>query len=77
MPFTSVQRIASLLLYSPSFIAATRLIFLAVLNGAALFPFNIKEEGLTHFGTWLTQNGITFYCSVPTVFRHFTQYSKG
>ena len=59
------------LLYSPSFFAATRLISLAVLNGAALFPFNIKEEGLTHFGTWLTQKGITFYCSVPTVFRHF------
>ena len=59
------------LLYSPSFLAATRLIFLAVLNGAALFPFNIKEEGLTHFGTWLTQKGITFYYSIPTVFRHF------
>jgi amino acid adenylation domain-containing protein len=59
------------LLYSPSFLATTRLIFLAVLNGAALFPFNIKEEGLMHFGTWLTQKGITVYCSIPTVFRHF------
>ena len=59
------------LLYSPSFLAATRVIFLAVFNGAALFPFNIKEEGLTHFGTWLTQKGITFYYSIPTVFRHF------
>jgi amino acid adenylation domain-containing protein len=65
------------LLYSPSFIAATRLIFLAVLNGAALFPFDIKEEGLTHFGTWLGQNGITFYRSVPTVFRHFIHTLRG
>jgi amino acid adenylation domain-containing protein len=61
------------LLYSPSFLATTRLIFLAGLNGAALFPFNIKEEGLTHFGTWLTQKGITFYCSIPTLFRHFVR----
>jgi amino acid adenylation domain-containing protein len=59
------------LLYSPSFLAATRVICLAVFNGATLFPFNIKEEGLTHFGTWLTQKGITVYYSIPTVFRHF------
>jgi amino acid adenylation domain-containing protein len=60
-----------ILLYSPSFLATTRLIFLAALNGAALFPLNIKEEGLIHVGAWLAQKGITFYCSVPTVFRHF------
>src|SRR5215510_10650639 len=65
------------LLYSPSFLGATRLIFLAVLNGAALFPFNIKEEGLTYFGTWLIQKGITFYRSVPTVFRHFIRNLRG
>ena len=51
-------------LYSQSSIAATRLIFLALLNGAALFPFNIKEEGLTPFAHWLSQNHITFYSSV-------------
>jgi amino acid adenylation domain-containing protein len=61
------------LLYSPSFLATTRLIFLAGLNGAALFPFNVKAEGLTHFGSWLTQKGITFYCSFPTLFRHFVR----
>ena len=65
------------LFHSPSFIAATRLIFLAMLNGAALFPFNLKEEGLTHFTTWLSRNGITFYRSVPTVFRHFTRTLRG
>jgi non-ribosomal peptide synthetase component F/acyl carrier protein len=59
------------LFHAPSFIGTTRLIFLAVLNGAVLFFFNIKAEGLTHFGTWLTQKGITFYRSAPTVFRHF------
>jgi amino acid adenylation domain-containing protein len=59
------------LFHSPSFIAATRLIFFALLNGAALFSFNIKAEGLTHFGRWLIEKGITIYRSPPTVFRHF------
>ena len=52
------DRIAQL--YSQGSIATTRLIFLALLNGAALFPFNIQEEGLSHFATWLSQNSITF-----------------
>jgi amino acid adenylation domain-containing protein len=60
------------LFHSPSFIVATRLILLAVLNGAALFFFNIKAEGLTRFATWLAENGITLYYSVPAVFRHLT-----
>jgi amino acid adenylation domain-containing protein len=61
------------LLYSPSFLAATRAIHLAVLNGAALFPFSVRDEGLAHFGTWLTRKGITVYYSIPTVFHHFMQ----
>jgi amino acid adenylation domain-containing protein len=59
------------LLYSPSFLAATRAVCLALCNGATLFPFKLTEEGLAHFATWLTGNGITVYYSIPTVFRHF------
>jgi len=59
------------LLYSPSFLAATRAVCLALCNGATLFPFNLTEQGLAHFATWLTDHGITIYYSIPTVFRHF------
>lgn len=64
-------------LYSQGSIATTRLIFLALLNGAALFPFNIQEEGLSRFATWLSQKSITFFSSVPAVFRHFSSVLSG
>jgi amino acid adenylation domain-containing protein len=69
------DRIAQL--YSQGSIATTRLIFLALLNGAALFPFNIHEEGLSRLSTWLSQNSITFYSSVPAVFRQFSSFLRG
>lgn len=59
------------LLYSPSVAGAVRNTFSAVLNGATVYPFNLKEEGLASLGPWLIQEGITIYNSVPTVFRHF------
>ena len=59
------------LLYSPSVVSAARNTFSALLNGAALFPFNLREEGLARLASWLIQEEITFYNSVATVFRHF------
>jgi amino acid adenylation domain-containing protein len=59
------------LLYSPSFVGAVRNTFSALLNGAAVFPFNLREEGLARLASWLVQEEITFYNSVATVFRHF------
>jgi len=43
----------------------------ALLNGATLYPFNIREEGLAHLADWLIAEGITVYSSVATVFRQF------
>ena len=60
------------LLYSCSVNAGAHDIFSALLNGAALYPWDIKEEGLTHLADWLTQQEITIYSSVPTVFLHLT-----
>lgn len=59
------------LLYSPSVGAALRDSFSALLNGAALFPFHVKEQGLDHLANWLIREEITIYNSFTTTFRHF------
>ena len=65
------------LLMSASFGASVSDIFGALLNGAGLFPFNLKEEGLLHLKDWLIDEEITVYHSVPTVFRHFVATLNG
>ena len=57
------------LLYSPSVIGGLRSIFDALLNGAALFPRHLSETGLTNLAAWLQEEGITFFRSVPLIFR--------
>ena len=49
----------------------------ALLNGASLFPYNVKEEGLTGLADWLVEEEITVYHSVPTVFRQFANTLTG
>src|SRR5215210_4539118 len=49
----------------------------ALLNGASLFPFNVKEDGLTRLADWLIEEEITVYHSVPTVFRQFANTLTG
>jgi|GEM_PF-1274675 len=52
-------------------------IFSALLNGAALFPRNLKADGFHGLGEWLVQERITFYHSAATVFRQFTNSLRG
>ena len=59
------------LLSSPSFIGAARDTFGALLNGAALYPFDLREKGIPYLADWLVQEEITIYRSVATAFRHF------
>jgi amino acid adenylation domain-containing protein len=66
--FSREDRIS--LLSSCAFNASVGDIFGALLNGAALFPFNLKEEGLASLAEWLIQEKITVCHSVPTLFRH-------
>jgi amino acid adenylation domain-containing protein len=65
------------LLSSYSFDAAIMDIFGAILNGATLYPIDIKEEGLTDLSKWLQQEKITIYHSTPTLYRHFVSTISG
>jgi amino acid adenylation domain-containing protein len=65
------------LLYSCSVNGAMRGVFGALLNGAALYPLEIREEGLANLANLLIQEEITFYHSVATVFRNFISTLTG
>jgi amino acid adenylation domain-containing protein len=54
-------------------VGANRDMFLALLNGAALFPFDLHEQGLAGLGDWLLGEEITVYTCVATIFRHSVQ----
>jgi amino acid adenylation domain-containing protein len=41
----------------------------ALLNGAALYPFDVKEHGAGPLAQWLAAQRITLYHSVPALFR--------
>ena len=59
------------LIFSFGVNAAAHEMFSGLLNGASLHPLDIKREGLTGLAGWLIDQEVTFYCSVPTVFRNF------
>ena len=52
-------------------------IFGALLNGATLYPFDLRAEDLTRLAVWLQQEEISVYHSTPTVYRHFVRTLTG
>ena len=46
-------------------------IYPALLGGATLYPYDIKQRGVANMAQWMVKEQITVYHSVPTVFRHF------
>lgn len=50
---------------------ASKVIFGALLNGAALLPFNLKEEGVGRLANWLIQEDITVCRIAAMAFRNF------
>jgi len=65
------------LLYSCSTGGGIKIMFSALLNGAALCPFDLKEEGVGNLANWLIREGITIYFSIPIVFRQFVSTFTG
>lgn len=59
------------LLCSPSGVSGVNDTLSALLNGASLHPWDIKEQGLGGLADWLTREGITVYRSAASVFRSF------
>ncbi|MCH8184567.1 MAG: non-ribosomal peptide synthetase [Chloroflexi bacterium] len=57
------------LLHSSSFSAGMQDIFLSLLNGASVHPFDVKQEGMENLANWLIQEQVTIYHSPPTLFR--------
>lgn len=60
-------------LYSCSTKGGILCIFYTLLNGASLYSFNVKEEGLSNLYNLLIQEKITIYHSFATLFRHFVE----
>jgi amino acid adenylation domain-containing protein len=65
------------LFFSPSFSQSLMDMFSALLKGAALHPYDVKQEGLADLATWLIGEGITVFDSVPTLYRHFLDNLTG
>jgi amino acid adenylation domain-containing protein len=60
-----------LLYASLSFANSVRTIYGSLLNGAALYPFDVRERGFAELADWLTDKRITIIRGVPTFFRSF------
>ena len=66
-----------ILLTSYSVVDTVRTMYGALLNGASLYPLDVKEKGLTHLADWLNHHQITIYRSFSTLFRHFVDTLSG
>ncbi|MCC6680004.1 MAG: alpha/beta fold hydrolase [Phycisphaeraceae bacterium] len=65
------------LLYPCSVYGGIRDIFNALMNGASLHHYPIRDAGHLGLGDWLSRHQITIYCSVATVFRYFARELEG
>jgi amino acid adenylation domain-containing protein len=60
-----------LLSASFSFANSVRTIYTGLLNGSAVFPFDVRKDGFPALADWLRDNEITVIRGVPTFFRAF------
>jgi amino acid adenylation domain-containing protein len=58
-------------LHSITFSATNMNVYPALLNGAAVYPHDVKERGVDQLAELLMRERITICQCVPTVFRHF------
>jgi amino acid adenylation domain-containing protein len=62
------------LLYPFNVYGSIRDTFNALLNGASLHILSVKNEELASLPDWLSEQRITIYCSVATIFRHLCRW---
>lgn len=60
-----------LLYTSLSFANSVRTIYGALLNGASIYPYDLKKQGFGALPDWIGQNRITIMRTLPTTFRSF------
>ena len=56
---------------SGGFAGSVRTMWGALLNGAALHPFDTRRQGFAQLAAWLQRHQITIFRTVPTTFRTF------
>ena len=57
------------LLQTLSFSGSVSSLFCALLNGGTVYPFDLRREGPTALADWISEQEITIYHSVPSIFR--------
>ncbi len=64
------------LLQGPSFSGAVSSLFGALLNGASSLLFDVPREGAERLATWLAEESVTVYHSVPALFRAIAPHGR-
>ena len=57
------------LLQAPSFSGVVSSLFAALLNGATVYPYDLRANGITGLAEWMRGNALSIYHSVPSIFR--------
>jgi non-ribosomal peptide synthetase component F len=65
------------LLYSCGYSASVKCIFSALLNGAAVYPFDVKAEGVAPMADWLSHEGSACISRCPQCSAALSQRSPG
>ena len=65
------------LLHSLGAMAGATTLFGALLNGAALLPFDVKRHGVERLAAWLAAERVTCLHTVPTAFRRLAPHVPG
>jgi thioesterase domain-containing protein/acyl carrier protein len=56
------------LIQSPSFSGTVSSLFSALLNGAAIYPFDLRSEGVSALSRFIRSEKLTIFHSVPSIF---------